>query len=270
MRGYWTNLILHTSASIYKRKNNVSVSGASKSILDVFAIIFLELFLAVISFPLYLVSKGENAGGKSQYKIRRIFTLSFLIVILAVWLIKLILMVGLPIYFDSRQFLITTENKGNDQAIKQSYILPEVYNTKLDTSITVPSVENISTMSDAGLLVNGRGEADSKIVVNIGKKQEAAAPEDNNIKIYIVSTDKTGNWRLETDVKSFNLRSGEYWLQAMAYDDVNGKKSEVSPTKYFEITQNLYDRIISKADMYLNYFMIAFIALGIFSIIILI
>ena len=270
MRGYWTNLILHTSASIYKRKSDVLVSRAPKSILDVFAVIFLELFLVLISFPLYLVSKGESTGSKAQYKMRRIFTMSFLIVILAVWLAKLILMVGLPIYFDSRQFLITTENKGNDQAIKQSYILPEVYNTKLDTSISVPTVENISTMSNAGLLVSGRGEADLKIVVNIGKKQEDTAPEDNNIKMYIVSTDKTGNWRLETDVKSFNLQPGQYWLQAMAYDDVNGKKSEVSPAKYFEITQNLYDKIISKADMYLNYFMIAFIALGIFSTIILI
>ena len=269
MRGYWTNLILHTSASIYKRKNNVAVSYASKSILDVFAIIFLELFLVVISFPLYLVSKGDSAKGKSQYKIRRIFTLSFLIVILAVWLAKLILMVGLPIYFDNRQFVVTTVNKGTNQAAAQSYILPEVYNTQLDTSISPPSVENISKIKNAGLSVSGRGEADSKIVVNIGKKQEDAAPEDNNIKMYIVSTDKTGNWRLETDVKSFNLQPGQYWLQAMAYDDVNGKKSEVSPAKYFEITQNLYDRIISKADMYLNYFMIAFIALGIFSIIIL-
>jgi hypothetical protein len=270
MRGYWTNLILHTSASIYKRKNNVAVSFASKSILDVFAIIFLELFLVVISFPLYLVSKGDSAKGKAQYKIRKIFTLSFLIVILVVWLAKLILMVGLPLYFDNRQFVITTENQGNDQAIKQSYILPDVYNTQLDTSLPTPTVENISTMSNAGLLVSGLGQADSKIVVNIGKKQGGTALEYNNIKIYIVNADKVGNWRLETDVKSFNLQPGEYWLQAMAYDDITGKKSDVSTTQYFEITQNMHDRIISKVDMYLNYFMIAFILLGIFSIIMLI
>ena len=270
MRGYWTNLILHTSASIYKRKNNVAVSYASKPILDVFAIIFLELFLVVISFPLYLVSKGDSAKGKSQYKMRRIFTLSFLIVILIVWLAKLILMVGLPLYFDNRQFTVTTENKGTNQAAAQSYVLPEVYNTQLDASISVPTVEKISTVKNGGLLVSGLGKAGSKIVVNIGKTQNDTTSEYNNIKIYIVNADESGNWRLETDVKIFNLKPGEYWLQAMAYDDVNGKKSEVSPTKYFEITQNLYDRIISKADMYLNYFMIAFIALGIFSIIILI
>jgi hypothetical protein len=270
MRGRWTNLILHTSASIYKRKNNVAVSYASKSILDVFAIIFLELFLVLISFPIYLVSKGDSAKGKAQYKMRRIFTMSFLIVILVVWLLKLILMVGLPLYFDNRQFTVTTENKGNEKAVEQSYILPDVYNTLLDTSISVPTVEKISTVKSGGLLVSGLGNADSKIVVNIGKTQNDTASEYDNIKIYIVNADKSGNWRLETDVKVFNLQPGQYWLQAMAYDDITGKKSDVSSTKYFEITENLYDRIIGRADMYLNYFMIAFILLGIFSIIILI
>ena len=270
MRGRWTNLILHTSASIYKRKNNVALSYASRSIFDVFAVIFLELFLAVISFPLYLVSKGDSANSKSQYKIRRIFTLSFLIVILIVWLAKLILMVGLPLYFDSRHFTVTTENKATSQAAAQSYILPEVYNTKLDASISVPTVEKISTEKSGGLLVSGLGKASSKVVVNIGKTQSETASEYNNIKIYIVNADKSGNWRLETDVKVFNLKPGQYWLQAMAYDEITGKKSDVSSTQYFEITQNLYDRIISRADIYLNYFMIAFIALGIFSIIILI
>ncbi len=270
MRGYWTNLILHTSASIYKRKNDVSISRAPKSILAVFAVIFLELFLAVISFPLYLVSKGEGTGGKAQYKIRRIFTLSFLIVILIVWLAKLVLIVGLPVYLNNRQFLITTENKRNDQAIEQSYILSDVYNTQLDTSFSPPTVENISKTNNSGLSVSGLGKADSKIVVNIGKKQDDTSLEYNNIRIYIVNTDKVGNWRLETDVKSFNLQPGKYWLQAMAYDDVTGKKSDVSTTKYFEITQNLYNSLISRLDIYLNYFMIVFVALGIFSIIILI
>jgi hypothetical protein len=270
MRGRWTNLILHTSASIYKRKNNVALSYASRSIFDVFAVIFLELFLAIISFPLYLVSKGDSAKGKSQYKIRRIFTMSFLIVILIVWLAKLILMVGLPLYFDSRQFTVTTENKGTDQAAAQNYILPEVYNTQLDASISVPTVEKISTVKSGGLLVSGLGNAGSKIVVNIGKTQEDSASGYNNIKIYVVNVNESGNWKLETDVKVFNLQPGKYWLQAMAYDEIAGKKSDVSSTQYFEITQNLYDRIISRADIYLNYFMIAFIALGIFSIIILI
>jgi hypothetical protein len=86
---------LHTFASIYKRKNNVAVSYASKSTLDGLAIIFLLLFLVVISFPLYLVPKGDSANGMAQYKMRRIFTLFFLIVISLVWLAKLILMVGL-------------------------------------------------------------------------------------------------------------------------------------------------------------------------------
>jgi hypothetical protein len=269
MRGHWTNLILHTSASIYKRKNNVAVSYASRSIFNVFAVIFLELFLAIISFPLYLVSKGDSAKGKSQYKIRRIFTLSFLVVILVVWLAKLVLIVGVPLYFDSRHFTVTTEDKATSQAT-QSYILPEVYNTQLDASVSVPTVEKINTVKNGGLLVSGLGNAGSKVVVNIGKTQDDAASGYNNIKIYIVDADNSGNWTLETDAKVFNLQPGHYWLQAMAYDEITGKKSDVGPTQYFEITQNLYERIISRADIYLNYFMIAFIALGIFSIIILI
>jgi len=270
MRKYWTNLILHTSASIYKRKNNVAVSSASRSILDVFAIIFLELFLAIISFPLYLVSRGENLQGNSQYKIRRIFTLSFLTVVLAVWVIKLILMVVLPMYFDSSHFIVTTENKSNVSVNEQSYILPSVYNAQLDTVISTPIIEDISAIKNNGLLISGLGKNDSKIIINVGKMQNDSAVEYNNIKIYIVNADKNGNWKLETVDDNFKLQPGKYWLQAIAYDEITGKKSDISTTSYFQINETLYDRIIGVADIYLNYFMIAFILLGIFSFIILI
>ena len=269
MRRHWTNLILHTTAVIYRKKNNLLISHALKSILDVFIIVFLELFLVIISFPLYLVSKGGNTGDNSQYKIRRILTLSSLIVILIVWLIKLVLIVGAPLYFDFRQASIASVKKEYEPVSEQSYSLPDVYGAQIDTSITPPIVENLKEINN-NLIMSGRGDKDTKIVVNIGKKQGDNAIEDSNIKIYIANTDENGYWSLETDINNFQLQPGKYWLQVMAYNDETGKKSAISSTEYFEIDQSLYERILSRADKYLNYFVICFIALGIISIILLI
>jgi len=148
MRRRWTNLILHTTALIHKKKQSLLVSHALKSVLDIFIIIFLELFLLLISFPLYLTSKEENVGDRTQYKIRRVLTLSFLVVILTVWLIKLLVIVGLPLYFDTREFLVSSEEKEQSQTVEHSFILPDIYGAGTDSSLSSPIVENLKEINN--------------------------------------------------------------------------------------------------------------------------
>ncbi|GEM_PF-3467330 len=270
MRGYWTNLILHTSAAIYSKKNRISTSTAGKSIIDVFSVVFLEAFLALISFPLYIVYKGEINMGKSQFKIRRIFTTTFLIVVLAVWLAKLVLIVGLPIYFDSRQYVVTTDNESYEDISGQSYVLPDFYNASIDLLMPVPAIENLSVINSEGLIVEGISKAEAKTVINMGLYEKGEKVAADSVKSFIVDNDEQGYWRLQTDSNNFKLKPGNYWVQATVYDDKNGTISQPGLMSYFEIRQNTYERIAGMVDKWLNYFMIAFIALGIFSIIILI
>jgi hypothetical protein len=270
MRGYWTNLIMHTSAAIYTRKNRISSSTAGKSILDVFAVIFMEVFLAVISFPLYIVSRGEITEGKSQFKIRRIFTTTFLIVVLAVWIVKLILIVGLPIYFDSRQYVISSDSQSYEDTSGKNYVLPAFYNASVDMLMPAPVIEKLSVVNGEGLVVQGISKASAKTVINIGISEKDNEVAASSIKSFIVDNDKEGNWILETSSNNFKLNPGNYWLQATVYENNTSSKSQPSLTSYFEIRQDSYEKIVSVIDKYLNYFMIAFITLGIFSIIILI
>jgi len=270
MRGNWTNLILHTSASIYSRKSRVSSSAAGKSIIEAFAIIFMEIFLALISLPLYIVSRVEISEGKSRFKIRRIITMTFLTVVLAIWAAKLILIVGLPAYFDNRQFFVTSDNKTAYQAEDQGYIVADIYNAEIDSLIPVPIIGNVSTTGSVGLSVTGSALANSKIVINIGMQGNNDIDEAGSIKSYIVDSGETGNWKLEIASENLNLQPGSYWLQAITYDLLANNKSQQSLSSYFEIEQGRYEKVISVVDKYLNYLMIAIIGLGIFSIIMLI
>jgi len=269
MRGYWTNLIMHTSAAIYTRKNRISSSTATKSILDVFAVIFMEVFLAVISFPLYIVSRGQITEGKSQFKIRRIFTTTFLIVVLAVWIAKLVLIVGVPIYFDSRQYVISADSQSYEDVSGKNYMLPAFYNASIDPLMPAPVIENLSVANGGDLAAQGVSKAFAKTVINIGLYEEEKVSL-NSIKSFIVDNDKEGNWKLEASSGNFTLNPGNYWLQATAYDSNTASKSQPSLTSSFEIRQDSYEKIVSVIDKFLNYFMIAFITLGIFLIIILI
>ncbi len=270
MRTGWTNLVLHTTALIYKKKQSLLVSHALKSILDIFIIIFLELFLALISFPLYLTSKEENVGDGSQYKIRRILSLSFLIVILTAWLVKLLLMVGLPLYFDTRLFLVSSEGKEQNQIVEQNFILPDVYGAEIDSSLLPPIVENLKEIGDGHLFIDGKGNENTKAVVSINNIQTGDTLQDTGIKTYVVDIDEAGYWSVETNINNFSLLPGEYRLEVMTYDDMANTRSDTSQTSYFEITQDWGDKIIVRLDTYLNYFVITLLVLGIVSIVLLI
>lgn len=270
MRRGWTNLVLHTTALIYKKKQSLLVSHAFKAVLDIFIIIFLELFLVFISFPLYLMSKEENIGNGTQYKIRRILTLSLLFGILTIWLVKLLLIVGLPLYFDTRQFLVSSEKKEQSQIVEQDFILPNVYGAEIDNSLSPPVVENLKEIGDNHLFIDGKGSEDTKAVLNISNVQTDDTLQNTSIKTYVADIDETGYWSVETNINNFSLLPGEYRLEVMAYDEMANTRSDTSQVKYFEITQNWQDKVIIRLDTYLNYLVIIFLVLGIVSIVLLI
>jgi len=224
----------------------------------------------LISFPLYLTSKEENIGNGAQYKIRRLLTLSFLVGILTIWLVKLLLMVGLPLYFDTRQFLVSSEEKEQSQIVKQEFILPDVYGAEIDSSLPTPVVENLKEMGNGHLLIDGKGSKDTKAVVNISNVQTDDTLQDTSIKTYVVDINEAGYWSVETNINNFSLLPGEYRLEVMAYDDMANTKSNTSQTEYFKITENWQEKVITRLDTYLNYLVIIFLILGISSIVLLI
>lgn len=265
MRTSWTNLILHTTSLIYRRKQGLLVSHSLQSVLDVFIIVFLEIFLAIISFPLYLVSKESDIGGKKQYKIRRIISLSLLLTILAIWILKLTFIVALPLYFDTKQAFYISEKNGQGQTVQSNYILPNTYNAQTDASIPVPIIDGVLKADDGKLSIKGKGSVDTNVILSIGKEGTTGSSVD----FYITTVDLAGNWVISTDVDNLRLAPGKYRLQAMTYNSVVNKKSSLASVESFQIEES-WHTFIDKADVYLNYFVVTFLVLSIFSIILLI
>lgn len=107
MKARWLNLILRLTNKIYQKKQTTIETQEFKSIGNLLLIIFLEVLLAVISLPLYLVTSSEKSsayltakGGYKKiavdYKLRKVLTLTGVGIILIVWIIKLFIIILTP------------------------------------------------------------------------------------------------------------------------------------------------------------------------------
>jgi len=93
MRTKLTNLILHTTSLINERKNRLSITHAFASIANAVVIIFLEIFLIIISIPLYSIYAVLQKNNKTRYWITRVIfsAILFTILIITIELILYIL-----------------------------------------------------------------------------------------------------------------------------------------------------------------------------------
>ncbi|PCH92233.1 hypothetical protein COB80_00350 [Candidatus Kaiserbacteria bacterium] len=111
MRLQWTNTILQITAKISKRKRGLIRQTGALILSDVIVILVLEIYLALISLPMYLIMQSkEGALGSVEYRIRRIITLSVLVALLILWAIKLLLIVIVPSVLESNSLVIIQES----------------------------------------------------------------------------------------------------------------------------------------------------------------
>jgi hypothetical protein len=268
MRKNWTNLILHTTATISRRKQDILVSHAWGAIGDVLIIVFLELFLVIISLPLYLVSQKTGLGGKKQYKIRRIITLSVLVIILAIWLLTLIFVLCLPWYSNPSQTFFMSGRQVSNPILAPDYGLSGISGVKIDSAVAVPAVIKIKTTETGGLFVMGKGNPGTKIVLSIGRISETESGD--GVSLFLTDVDSAGNWSINDSGRNARLTAGDYWLRTMAYSAQNNSVSGFSPAVALEVGQNFQSQMAGQADIYLNYLVIIFLLLGLFSLLLLI
>ncbi|MEA3420327.1 MAG: hypothetical protein U9Q97_01465 [Acidobacteriota bacterium] len=220
--------------------------------------------LAIISLPLYLISKEVASGDQRAYKIRRIVSLSSLAVILIIWTFKLIFVVGLPMFSETEQAFFISEGQKIERTEQQDS-LHNIFKLEKDNVLTPPEITNIQTIANGDLLVKGTSETISNIVLIISRSDLG-----NEMEIlYSGEANNTGEWKIEIKDNKWKKNPGLYSAQVMTYDEKAGS-SNFSPAVVFEIEQNLQDRAISKIDIFLNYLIIGFLIICILSIIILI
>ena len=66
MRTKLANLILHINSLIHKKKDQLLVSHAFTSVVNIFILILLEIFLVIISIPLYAIYGNLHKNDKNK------------------------------------------------------------------------------------------------------------------------------------------------------------------------------------------------------------
>ena len=104
MRRRWLNFILTLTNRIYSKKKVIIGEEGIKVLSSIVVLFFLEIFLGIVSLPLYLGIKPANVtaffeekGGYEKiaydYSLRRILTLTSAGIIFLIWIVKLSIIV---------------------------------------------------------------------------------------------------------------------------------------------------------------------------------
>ena len=264
MNAPWVNAILHTSAQIQKKKVALATAHSWKSIWLVIFIIALELYLACISIPLYLVAStqkdAKSAPSGQHYRVRRVITLSLLTSLGIIWLIKLLLAGGFIYYWSKIPQLQTQDttvqtNLSHDQllTINQATVEP-------DEPLVV--ITNASQLGNGTVVITGKAIPKSNILIYLTRSDSPTAHDSNN-KLTLVTTDADtiGTWQVRLSEYRFNFLPGTYTIQAIWYDAQDTMKSPLSETKTFNITHQALtpENLIHQADQWLNILLLIFV-----------
>jgi len=266
MRQQWTNLILHTTALVHKKKEDLLTSHSLGSFFYVFWIIILEVFLAVISLPLYIVAKSikGDISEVSRYKFRRIITLSVLLPILFIWFLKLTFILAASLYLDSDSIfqIAETPETISIETISIEYASIGVISARIDPSLSSPIINQISQQrADNVFVFQGTAMPNHLVVMYLSRQDD---DRDASFKTYLARANTNGDWEIVQDRDIFYLSSGKYLASAVTYNEDKGQKSEMSKTISFEIKQPFWRKFITKIDTLLNIIVFVFVILGIF------
>ena len=240
----FTTLILHTSAYISSRKNELLAAHALKAFWIVVKLILAEIFLAVISLPVYLAtSKASGANDTAQYKVRRVVTLSSLLGLLVIWLIKLILIIALS--FQQRNLSIKqTQNSSQWQpATIQHYL-----STAPDMSLPAPVLTK-ATEANGIFSATGHALPNSWMVITVMKDLGVAT---DHPKMYMGQADPQGNFTVMEEAGAFNLTDGNYVASAETYNSKSLITSPASPWVKFSALPTFKEQFLAQFDRWLN------------------
>lgn len=267
MNTKWLNLILSVTNRIYEKKQQVIKGTDAKVITAVFNLIFLELFLAVVSLPLYFGTKtsgiiayfsekGGYAKIAADYKLRRVLTVSSVGVVLVVWLAKLTLILLTPAIYGPMELYSTTN---------LSPVAVNDYELIIQDS-GMQTAQVVSGMSVPKILKVERAKGDRYVISGEGNPNETIALflVDERSLLYSDIIGPDGKWHIEHMQSNFHLRDGIHSIFACHYNKALSVRSELSPESFFRIQTPFLEKVSNNVDSIANWSVGILIALGIF------
>jgi hypothetical protein len=269
MRYAWLNIVLYLTNRIYVRKKELVSREGLEAAKSVLALIVLEIFLAFVSFPLYvglqpqgvtafLSEKSSYAKVTFDYNLRRILTLTSAGVILFIWLLKLVLILFVPVAYGPLKLYSVSEIRPSDISAIDKTVLEsevEIQSAKTVKTLAVPKLEEVKKMKGGDLLFSGIGQPNTSIILMIADQQAV---------MYSGVIGGDGTWKLTHTQKNFRLSDGNHLVLAYSYNKETGTRSEMSLEQYIKIKTTFFDVLLKKVDVVANWSVVIIILLGIF------
>lgn len=270
MKARWLKFVLGLTNRIYRIKQSIIKKEGLAVVSGVVSLFFYELFLALVSLPLYLGIKPEKVTAFFQekgtyekvsydYSLRRILTLTGVGILFLIWLIKLVVIVFTPNVVGPMK-LYNIVNLAPATLTENDLLAAE---TQIQTAtvfdvIKAPKITAIEKMKNGGYAFIGTGQPLTSVVLFLSDKQTA---------VYTEAIDDKGNWRVEYAKKDFKLSEGNHGVVAFCYDEKTEGRSRLSGQQYFKVTSSWLERLVNSMDVFLNLTLVIVLFLGIFLII---
>jgi hypothetical protein len=263
----WLNWVLLLTNRIYNRKQLVIGQAGIGVIYNILALIVQEIFLGIISLPLYLglrpsgvtaffSEKGTYKKVSFDYSLRRILTLTGVGIVAIIWAMKLVLIVTLPAIYGPMQ-LYSISNFNTADILSKDLVASEIGIQSARVVGTIPHPEFTTLIKVKGGSYDflGKGQPNSTVVLLLSDQQTA---------VYSTEVDKNGNWRISHQQSAFHLREGNHAVIVFGYDKKLGVRSEAAPEQFFKVTTSWIDLFTKNLDVLANWSAIIILLLGVF------
>jgi len=267
MKTKWLDFVLRLTNRIYTRKQRVLSEEGFKTVANIIVLVGLEIFLALVSLPLYLTTKSggviaylEEKGGYAKvsfdYNLRRILTLTGVGVFLIIWLLKLLLIVLAPHLFGPMRLYQVSDLRPADLLSKELVQTETgIQTARVSSALPIPSLDGVNKVKGGDYEFYGKAVPNSTVVLLLSDKQTV---------IYTEKTTSEGVWKIIHPQTNFKLNSGNHSIIVFGYDESKGIRSEVGPTQYFKVQINWLESLSQQLDVLANWSVVLIIILGIF------
>jgi len=270
MKARWLKFVLNLTNRIYKRKQAIVHQEGVAVIGYVISLFFFELFLAIISLPLYIGIKPEKVTAffkekgtyekvSYDYSLRRILTLTGVGIVFFIWLLKLIVILYTPKVTGPLQ-LYQVSNLEPVNITEASLVTADtqIQTAKINNKIIKPKLLGVEKVANGGYTFSGTGQALTSIVLLLSDKQTS---------VYTDKIDEKGNWKVNYAEKDFKLSEGNHSVLEFCFDQKSGERSQLSDQQYFKVSSSWLNKLFNNIDVFLNITLIIILALGVFLII---
>ncbi|MFA5829526.1 MAG: hypothetical protein WC843_03460 [Candidatus Gracilibacteria bacterium] len=268
MKTQWLNISLKLSNRIYEIRQKIIKQTGLKVIVNIFILFLLETFLALVSLPFYLSIKPDKAVAYMKehgtyekvtlnYNLRRVVTLAGLGVVLAIWVIKLLLIVTVPYLYGPlplyRVSSLSPTSVQNEQLLSTE---TGIQTAQINNAIIAPIFKKLEINSSGNFVFTGTAQPLVTVVLMISAQQDA---------IYYGQADDKGQWQIEHSQAEFKLNEGNHSLWLYSFNPKTGERSQLSEERYFKLNSLWLDVLIQNVDNLANWSLVLIIAIGLFS-----